>query len=105
MSHRDDAPPSPDSSDSEGPFPGVDEDTVEYISQLLREKDEAWQNYSQETIRSQRLAAELEVTQSDRAVIRAQLIAADSRVACELLFSYINPFFLNSLSNFALCQS
>ena len=82
MSHRDNAPPSPDSSDSEGPFP-VDEDTVEYIRQLLREKDEAQQNYSQETIRSQRLAAELEVAESDRAVVRAQLAAADSRVACK----------------------
>ena len=87
MSHRDDAPPSPDSSDSEGPFPGVDEDTVEYISQLLREKDEAWQNYSQETIRSQRLAAELEVAQSNRAVVQAQLTAADSRVPCKPSFS------------------
>ena len=50
------------------PFPGVPEDTNEYICQLLREKDEARQNYSQETIRSQRLAAELEVAQSDRSV-------------------------------------
>ena len=37
------------SSDQEGPFPGVDEDTVEYIRQLLREKDEARENYSQGT--------------------------------------------------------
>ena len=66
---RDDAPPSSDSSDSEGPpFP---------------EKDEARQNYSQETIRSQHLAAELEVAQSDRAVVQAQFSAADSRVACK----------------------
>ena len=66
------------------PFPGVPEDTNEYIRQLLREKDGARQNYSQETIRSQRLAAKLEVAQSDRAVVRAQLSAADSRVACKL---------------------
>ena len=78
---RDDAPPS---SDSEGPpFPGVPEDTKEFIRQLLREKDEARQNYSQETIRSQHLAAELEVAQFDRAVVRAQLSTADSRVACK----------------------
>ena len=57
-----DTPPFSDSSDSEGPpFPGVPEDTKEYICQLLREKDEARQNYSQDTNRSQRLAAELEV--------------------------------------------
>ena len=61
---------------------------MEYIRQLLREKDEARQNYSQETIRSQRLAAELEVAQSDWVVIRAQLAAADSRVACKSLSSY-----------------
>ena len=68
----DDAPPSFDSSDSEGfPFPGVPEDTKEYIRQLLREMDEAQQNYSQETIRSEHLNAELEVAQSDRAVVRA----------------------------------
>ena len=81
---RDDAPPSSDSSDSEGPpFPGVPKDTKEFIRQFLREKDEARQNYSQETIRSQRLAAELEVAQFDRAVVRAQLSTADSRVACK----------------------
>ena len=57
MLHRDDDPSSSHSSDQEGPFPGVDEDTVEYIRQLLREKDEARQNYSG----SQRLATELEV--------------------------------------------
>ena len=84
MLRRDDDPPSSDSSDSEVPFPSVDEETKEYIRRLLREKDEAWQNYSAETIRSQRLAAELEVAQSDRAIVRAQLTAADSRVACKL---------------------
>ena len=78
---------------------------VEYICQLLREKDETRENYSQETIRSQRLAVELEAAQSDRAVIRAQLTATDSRVACESLPSCISPFFLNSFSDFALCQS
>ena len=81
---RDDDPSSPDSSDPGSPLPGVDEDTKEYIRRLLREKDEAWQNYSAETIRSQRLAAELDVAQSDRAIVRAQLTAADSRVACKL---------------------
>ena len=68
---RDDTPPSPDSSDSDGPFPGADKGTVEYIRQLLREKDKARQNYSQETIRFQYLAAELEVAESNRAVVRA----------------------------------
>jgi len=93
--HSDNAPPSSDSSDSEGPpFPGVPEDTKEYIRQLLRKKDETQQNYSEETIRSQRLAAELEVAQSERVVIQAQLAAADSRVACESLFSCNASFFL-----------
>ena len=82
--HSDNAPPSSDSSNSKGPpFPGVPEDTKEFIRHLLREKDEARQNYSQETIRSQRLAGELEVAQTDLAVVRAQLAAADSRVACK----------------------
>ena len=81
---RSDDAPSSDSSDLEGPpFPGVPEDTKEYIRQLLREKDEARQNYSQETIRSQRLATELVVAQSDRAVVWAKLSAADSSVACK----------------------
>ena len=92
MLHRDDDPSSSDSSDLEGPFPGVDEDTKEYIHQLLREKDKARQNYSEETIRSQRLAAELEVAQSDWAVVLAQLTAADSRVACKLFFLTQCPF-------------
>ena len=44
---RDDAPPSSDSSNLEGPpFRGVPKDTKEYIRQLLREKDEARQKYS-----------------------------------------------------------
>ena len=82
--HSDDVTSSLDSSDSEGPhFPGIPESTKEYIRQLLCEKDEARQNYSQETIRSQCLAAELEVAQSDWAVVRAQLAVADSRVACK----------------------
>ena len=76
-------PSSSDSSNSEGPFPGADEGTVEYIRQLLREKDEARENYSQETIRSQCLASEFEAAQTDRAIIRAQLTATDSRVACK----------------------
>ena len=46
-------------------------DTREYIRQLLREKDEAHENYNEETKRSQLLDAELEVAQSDRAVVRA----------------------------------
>jgi len=58
---------------------------VEFIRQLLREKDEARQNYSQETIRSQRFATELEAAQADRAIVRAQLTTADSRVAYKLL--------------------
>ena len=58
-------------------------DTREYIRQLLREKDEACKNYSEKTKRSQRLAAKLEVAQSDRAVVHAQLSASDSRVACK----------------------
>jgi len=81
--HNDDAPSSSNSYNSEGPSPGADEGTVEYIRQLLREKDEARENYSQETIRCQRLASELEAAQANRAIIRAQLTAADSRVACE----------------------
>ena len=76
--------PSPDSSKPESPFHSVDEGTREYIRKLLREKDEAHDNYSEETKRSHRLAAELEVAQSDRAVVRAQLSAANSRVACKL---------------------
>ena len=69
---------------------------MEFTRQLLREKDEARQNYSQETIRSQRLAAELEAAQSDQAVVQAQLTAADSRVACKLFFLKALPFpFLN----------
>ena len=71
---------------------------MEFIRQLLREKDEARQNYSQETIRSQRLAAELEAAQSDRAVVWAQLTVADSRVACRLFFLCIVPSFFKSLS-------
>jgi len=67
------------------PFPGVPESTNEYIRQLLREKDEARENYSQETIRSQHLVSELEAAQADRAIVRAQLTAADSRVACKSL--------------------
>ena len=59
---------------------------MEYIRQLLQEKDEARENYSQETIRSQRLASELEAAQADRAIVWAQLTVADSRVACKLLF-------------------
>ena len=91
--HNDDASSSLDSSGSEGPpFPGVPESTKEFIRQLLREKDEARENYSQETIRSQRLAAELEVAESDRAVVWAQLTAADSRVACKLSSSRNIPF-------------
>ena len=88
---------SSDSSGSEDPpFPGVLESTKEFIRHLLREKDDARENYSQETIRSQRLAAKLETTQSDRAVVRAQLTAADSRVACKLFFLEALPFpFLN----------
>ena len=82
----DDEAQTSDSSEPESPFHDLDEDTREYIHQLLREKDEARENYSEETKRSQRLAAELEVAQSDRAVIRAQLTAADSKVACKLLF-------------------
>ena len=66
---------------------------MEFIRQLLHEKDEARQNYSQETIRSQRLATELEAEQSDQAVVQAQLTTADSRVSCMLLFSCITPFF------------
>jgi len=91
--HSDDTSSSSDSSGSEGPpFPGVLESTEEFIRQLLREKDEARENYSQETIRSQRLAIELETAQSDRAVVRAQLTAADSRVACKLFFPEALPF-------------
>ena len=75
-----------------GPFPGADEGTVEYIRQLLREKDEARENYSQETIRSQRLASELEAAQADRAIVRAQLTAADSRVACKSFLPKHCPF-------------
>ena len=74
------------------PFLGVPESTKEFIRQLLREKDEARENYSQETTRSQCLAAKLEMTQSDRAVVRAQLTAADSRVACKLFFPEALPF-------------
>ena len=74
------------SSNSEGPpFPGVPETTKEYIRQLLREKDEARENYPQETIRSQHLATKLEAAQADRPIVRAQLTAADSRVACKSL--------------------
>ena len=69
------------------PLPDVPEDTKEYICQLLRDKDEARQNYSQETIWSQYLAAELEAAQSDRAILQAQLTAADFRVACKLPLS------------------
>ena len=94
---RDDASPSSDSSDSERPFPGADEGTVEYIRQFLRNKDEARQNYSQKTIRSQRLATELEVAESDRAVVRAQLTAADSRVACKFLFMQCTSYFVDSV--------
>jgi len=61
---------------------------VEFIRQLLREKDEARQNYSQETIRSQCLTAKLEAAQADRAVVRAQLTAADSRVAGRLFYFF-----------------
>ena len=95
--HSDDTSSSSDSSDSEGPpIPGVPESTKEFIRQLLREKDEARENYTQETIRSQSLAAELETMQSDRAVVRAQLTAADSRVACKLFFLEALPFpFMN----------
>ena len=67
------------------PFPGVPESTKEYIRQLLREKDKARENYFQETIRSERVASELEAAQADRAIVRAQLTAADSRVACKSL--------------------
>ena len=71
--------------------------TVEFIRQLVREKDEARQNYSQETIRSQRLATELEAAQADRAVVWAQLTATDSRVACRLFYfphcSFLFKFF------------
>jgi hypothetical protein len=66
---------------------------VEYIRQLLREKDEAQENYSQETIRSQRLASELEAAQADRAIVRAQLTATDSRVACKSFLPKHRPFF------------
>ena len=70
---------------------------MEFIRQLVREKDEARQNYSQETIRSQRLAAKLEAAQADRAVVRAQLTAADSRVAGRLFYflhrSFLFKFF------------
>ena len=91
--HSDDTSSSSDSSGSEGPpFLGVPESTKEFIRQLLREKDEARENYSQETIRSQRLAAELEMAQSNRAVVQAQLAAADSRVACKLFFPEALPF-------------
>ena len=95
--HNYDASSSLDSSGSEGPpFPGVPESTKEFIRQLLHEKDEARENYSQETIRSQCLATELETAQSDRVVVRAQLTAADSRVACKLFFPEALPFpFLN----------
>ena len=70
---------------------------MEYIRQLLREKDEARQNYSQETIKSQRLASELEAAQADRAIVRAQLTAADSRVACKSLLQSIVPLRLSNL--------
>ena len=91
--HSDDTSSSSDSSGSEGPpFPGVPESTKEFIRQLLRKKDEAQESYSQETIRSQRLAAELETAESDRAVVRVQLTAADSRVAYKLFFPEALPF-------------
>ena len=91
--HSDDTSSSSDSSGSEGPpFPGVPESTKEFIRQLLCEKDEARENYSQENIRSQCLAAELEMVQSDQAIVRAQLTAADSRVACKLFFPKHCPF-------------
>ena len=95
--HSDDTSSSSDSPGSEGPpFPGVPESTKEFVRQLLREKDEARENYSQETIGFQRLAAELETAQSDRAIVQAQLTAADSRVACKLFFLEALPFpFLN----------
>ena len=70
---------------------------MEFIRQLVREKDEAWQNYSQGTIRSQHLATELEAAQAVRAIVLAQLTAADSRVAGRLFYflhhSFLFKFF------------
>ena len=79
------------------------ESTKEFIPQLLREKDEARQNYSQETIWSQFLAAELEAAQSDQATLQAQLTAATPGLLVGHPFRSIAlSYFSNSFSDILL---
>jgi hypothetical protein len=52
-------PPHSSSSELPGPFHGMDEETRELIRTLVREKDEAHSNYSEESKKTRRLEAHL----------------------------------------------
>ena len=84
--------PSPE---PENPFDDLDEGTRNLIWDLLHEKDEARQNYTEETKKTQCLEAQLEAAQIDQAIIRAQLTTTESRVAGK--FFIMKQFFFNAL--------
>ena len=72
--------PSPSSSNL---FDDLDEGTKDFIRTLLREKDEARQNYAEETKKTSRLEDQLVVAEDMALTTRTQLITADARVACQ----------------------
>ena len=80
------------------PFDDLDEWTRDLIRTLLREKDEARENYAEETIKTGHLEISLEVAQAGQAAtenameaVRAQLITSDGRIAGDFLSSIEKP--------------
>lgn len=80
-------PRSLSSSKQEHPFDDLDEGIKNLIRALLREKDEACQNYAEETKKTSLLEDQLVVAEDMALTTRAQLVAADARVACKSFWS------------------
>ena len=68
-------------SSSSNPFDDLDEGTRDLIRSLYREKDEARENYAEETKKTSRLEDQLVVAKDTTLTARAQLITADARLA------------------------
>jgi len=73
-------PRSPPSSPS-NPFDDLDEGTRNLIRSLYQEKDEARENYAEETKKTSQLEAQLETADNMAVTAQAQLAAVDARVA------------------------
>ena len=72
--------------ESENPFDDLDEGTRNLIRDLLCKKEEARQNYYKDTKKTHHLEVQLEVARTEQVIVRAQLIAVDSRVASKSLW-------------------